>query len=208
MSQFFKLGHFYYLGGMEKQLLFEQLEKYITINDEIRSFLNDDCETIYVNKNNIISRQDQYNRKVFFIEKGLLRSFYYTKGKDITTNFYMEGKLMANIDTLFRNQPTRYNFETIEDSVITVCNFSKLEELCENSIECASLSRYILGNLMTQMATRIASLQYMTAKEKYYQLLEENPNIILRAPLGMIATYLGISQETLSRIRNTAHSKS
>jgi hypothetical protein len=55
---------------------------------------------------------------------------------------------------------------------------------------------------MSQMAKRINSLQYMTAKEKYAQLLEENPNIILRAPLGMIATYLGISQETLSRIRS------
>ena len=52
------------------------------------------------------------------------------------------------------------------------------------------------------MSRRISSLQYMTAKEKYIQLLEENPNIILRAPLGMIASYLGISQETLSRIRS------
>ena len=55
---------------------------------------------------------------------------------------------------------------------------------------------------MIEMSHRISSLQYMTAKEKYIQLLEENPNIILRAPLGMIATYLGISQETLSRIRS------
>ncbi|MBV2224466.1 MAG: Crp/Fnr family transcriptional regulator, partial [Cloacibacterium sp.] len=66
----------------------------------------------------------------------------------------------------------------------------------------ANFSRYILGNLMIEMSHRISSLQYMTAKEKYIQLLEENPNIILRAPLGMIATYLGISQETLSRIRS------
>ena len=55
---------------------------------------------------------------------------------------------------------------------------------------------------MIEMSHRISSLQYMTAKEKYIQLLEENPNIILRAPLRMIASYLGISQETLSRIRS------
>ena len=55
---------------------------------------------------------------------------------------------------------------------------------------------------MIEMSRRISSLQYMTAKEKYIQLLEENPDIILRAPLGMIASYLGISQETLSRIRS------
>ena len=131
-----------------------------------------------------------------------LPMFYYENGKDITTNFYSEGKITANIDTLFKNQPTRNNIETLEKSVITTCNFNKLEELCSVSLTAANFSRYILGNLMIEMSRRISSLQYMTAKEKYIQLLEENPNIILRAPLGMIATYLGISQETLSRIRS------
>lgn len=55
---------------------------------------------------------------------------------------------------------------------------------------------------MAQMADRIASLQYMTAKEKYDELMSESPDIILRAPLGMIAGYLGMTQETLSRIRS------
>ena len=183
--------------------LLDQLKKYIHVDADIEKFFREECEEVHYKKNELISRQDQYNRKVFFIEEGMARSFYYENGKDITTNFYTEVKLMANMDTLFQNKPTRYNFEAIEESIITACDFSKLEELCQVSIECANFGRYILGNLMTQMASRMASLQYMTAKEKYTQLLEENPDIILRAPLGMVASYLGISQETLSRIRNT-----
>ena len=109
---------------------------------------------------------------------------------------------MANFDTLFKNQPTRYNFEAIEDCLIAYCDYQKLEDLSNSSKEYANFSRFILGNVITQMASRIASLQYMTAREKYAQLMEENPEIILRAPLRMIATYLGISQETLSRIRS------
>ena len=77
-----------------------------------------------------------------------------------------------------------------------------MEELCETSLTIANFSRRVLGLLMTNMERRINSLQYMTAKEKYVQLLEDNSDILLRAPLGMIASYLGISQETLSRIRS------
>lgn len=77
-----------------------------------------------------------------------------------------------------------------------------MEELCETSLTIVNFSRRVLGLLMTNMERRINSLQYMTAKEKYIQLLEDNSDILLRAPLGMIASYLGISQETLSRIRS------
>ena len=106
---------------------------------------------------------------------------------------------MVNI---FKKEPTVYNIEALEKSEIVTCNYQKLENLYSVSLTAVNFSRYILGNLMIQMSKRISSLQFMTAKEKYAQLLEENPNIILRAPLGMIASYLGISQETLSRIRS------
>lgn len=183
--------------------LLRLLSQHLPVTPDLEKFFMEDCITKEYEKGSFISKQDQYHRKVYFLEKGLVRSFYYEDGKDITTNFYQEGRLFANIDTLFKNQPTRYNFETLEDSTITSCDYQKLEELCSTSAVYANFSRFILGTLMTEMASRIASLQYRTAKEKYTQLLAENPTIILRAPLGMIATYLGITQETLSRIRNS-----
>ena len=109
---------------------------------------------------------------------------------------------MANMDTLFKNNPTRYNFQALEESRVTYCDYAKLEALCAVSLESANFTRFVLGTIMTQMADRIASLQFLTAKEKYLKMMSENSDIILRAPLGMIATYLGISQETLSRIRS------
>ena len=182
--------------------ILEELKKHTNVDKEIEKFLLEECDRKIYQKGELLSKQSQYNNTVFFVEEGLLRMFYYENGKDITTNFYSEGKITANIDTLFKNQPTRNNIETLEKSIITTCNFNKLEELCSVSLTAANFSRYILGNLMIEMSRRISSLQFMTAKEKYIQLLEENPNIILRAPLGMIASYLGISQETLSRIRS------
>lgn len=181
--------------------LIEKVAQSFHLEREFYDYINMHLFSVKVKKGEQISRNGTYNRNVYFVEEGLMRTFYYEDGKDITTNFYTEGKLIANIDTLFGNQPTQYNIEALEDSQLVFCNYEKLEELCGKSLPVANFSRYILGNLMAQMYHRISSLQHMTAKEKYEQLLSENPNIVLRAPLGTIASYLGISQETLSRIR-------
>lgn len=182
--------------------ILQELEKYVKIDAEIEKFFYEECENHTFGKGKLLSEQNHYNRNIFFVDEGLLRMFYIENGKEITSNFYSEGKITANIDTIFKDQPSKNSIETIEKSVITICNYHKLEVLCSVSLTAANFSRYILGNLMIQMSNRIIYLQHMTAKEKYTQLLEENPNIILRAPLGMIASYLGISQETLSRIRS------
>ena len=182
--------------------ILEELKKHTNVDKEIEKFLLEECDRKIYQKGELLSKQSQYNNTLFFVEEGLLRMFYYENGKDITSNFYSEGKITANIDTIFKNELSKNNIETIEKSIITTCNYHKLEELCSVSLTAANFSRYILGNLMLQMSNRITYLQHMSAKEKYQHLLEENPNIILRVPLGMIASYLGISQETLSRIRS------
>ncbi len=102
--------------------LLEQLAKYFNMETEMNGFLKGHLYTIEVKKGDFISHSGSYNRNVYFVEKGLMRSFYYENGKDITTNFYTEGKLVANIDTLFKNRPTHYNIEALENSEIVFCN--------------------------------------------------------------------------------------
>lgn len=182
---------------------FEIISEFFPNDKEIHDFMMDHTKTLEVKRGELISRNGSYNRNIYFVEEGLLRAFYLENGKDITTNFYPEGKLVSNIDTLFKNLPTRSNIEAIENSQVVYCDYENLEKLCKESLPAANFSRYILGNLMVQMLNRITSLQYMTAKEKYEDLMQENKDLLLRAPLGMIATYLGISPETLSRIRSS-----
>lgn len=183
--------------------LIDMISGFFPHDAEVKDFFNHHCESMEVRKNEIISRNGNINRKVYFVEKGLMRSFYYENGKDITTNFCPEGKLIANIDTLFSNLPAKNNIEALEDSEVIFCNYMKLEEFCERSLSASNFSRFILGRLMMQMSERISTLQYMTAKERYEDFLKNQSDILLRAPLGNIASYLGISQETLSRIRST-----
>ncbi len=181
--------------------LLELISNYVEIDAQTEHFFKTQTITKDFEKNQILSYSGSFNRTVFFMDAGLARTYCFEKGKEITTNFYADEKIFANIDTIFRNMPAVNVIETLEPSTITMCDYSRLEKLCAVSLSAANFSRFILGSLMQQMSDRMTSLQFMTAKEKYLKLLQENPNIILRAPLGMIASYLGISQETLSRIR-------
>ena len=183
-------------------MILDYLSQHVTINETIKAFFEKECVREFYEEGSEISGCGQFNRKIYFVEEGLTRTFYYEKGKDITSNFYTEGKIMALIDTIYNGEPSRYGIQVIEKSVIVSCEYHKLEATLNVSKEYSEFSRFVLGKLMTQMLERIASLQYMTAKEKYSHLMEKNPSIILRAPLGMVASYLGITQETLSRIRS------
>ena len=183
-------------------MILDYLSQHVTINETIKTFFAQECTREFYEEGSEISGCGQLNRKIYFVEEGLTRTFYYEKGRDITSNFYTEGKIMAQIDSIYNDEPSRYGIQAIEKSVIVSCDYHKLEATLNVSKEYSEFSRFVLGKLMTQMLERIASLQYMTAREKYNHLMEKNPRIILRAPLGMVASYLGITQETLSRIRS------
>ena len=150
--------------------ILDELRKHIQTDEEIERFIVEECEQKTYLKGELLSRQNQFNNAVFFVEKGLLRTFYFENGKDITTNFYSEGKIAANINALFKNQPPLYNIEAIENTEVVKCDYQKLEKLFSSSLTAANFGRYILGNLMVEMSKRIASLQYMSAKAKYAQL--------------------------------------
>lgn len=184
-------------------MILNHLKKHIEVDDKILKFLREDCEKEVLEKREIFIEEGSKNRKVYFIEEGLVRTFYYDqKGKDITHGLYLDGAVLSSIDTIFKNVATRYSFETLEKSVLISCEYQKLEKLCLESVEYTKFMLFILGNLMNQMADRIAFLRDMSAKEKYQILMDEKPNILQRVPLSMVASYLGITQETLSRIRN------
>lgn len=194
---------FYILGKITRLKFREKLTSYVKIDDEIDQFLQEHLRQKTLKRGEILSTQHSVNRNLYYVESGLLRSFYYENGKDITSGFYTEESMLANKETLFLKQPTQNNIEAIEASVLVYFDYLQLEGLCENSLTIANLARKVLGVLLANIEKRVHSLQHMTAREKYGELINEQPEILMRAPLGMVATFLGISQETLSRIRSS-----
>jgi CRP/FNR family transcriptional regulator, anaerobic regulatory protein len=139
--------------------------------------------------------------KLFFVESGILRVYYVREGKEVTHAFRAEGEFTTAIDGFFDQKPTRYFIETLEPVTIRVISLSNLNFLFDQYKEVERLGRLIGFHFVKESAEHLYNLQFQTAKERYANLIEKHPSILMRVSLGTIASFLGITQETLSRIR-------
>ncbi|MFZ0488655.1 MAG: Crp/Fnr family transcriptional regulator [Salegentibacter sp.] len=153
-------------------------------------------------KNQPLVKQGQICRKLYFVEKGIGRNFYLNSdGKEITQLFFGEGRFMTSLESFFQESASLYYVELLEDSVIYSISKEELDLLFDKYHKMERLGRLLATEMLTKVVHKINAIQFQTAMERYEYMLTEYPDIIYRVPLGMIASYLGMSQETLSRIR-------
>ena len=179
----------------------EVLSEKIRIDDDIKNFMMEHLLSADIEKGELLRKANTRDSNIYFTEKGILRTFYLENGKDITLSFTKEKEFAASKETLFLNQPSRSSIEALESTTISYLNYQLLQAFADTSISISRLMIHVLGILAINTEKRVYALQFLTAKERYNQMLEEHPDILLRAPLRMVASYLGMTQETLSRIR-------
>ena len=132
----------------------------------------------------------------------MVRSFYQKGKTEITIWFAYEGQKAVSISSLFTGKPSRETVECVEDCDLLCISNKDLQELYSR-YECMNtIGRRMVEEYCNILDDRVYSLQVMSATERYKDLMEYEPEIIKRAPLSNIASFLGISQETLSRIRH------
>lgn len=141
------------------------------------------------------------SKKVYFIEEGLIRVFYTKDEKEITDDFYKENTFFLSLENIFFNTKDEYNYELLENCKIRMTEYSKLETLLETHPKFNTFVRKVMAYHIQWLNDRLYALQFQSAQEKYEELMKKHPDLILRAPLGYIASYLGITQQTLSVIR-------
>lgn len=140
-------------------------------------------------------------RHIFYIEKGLVRLYHTNNnGKEITAWFSSENSFLTAIDSYYNHAPTFFNCELLEDSIIYSIRYSDVEKMLNNT-ESARFAFHALYDIAKKMTEYIGSIKFKTAEERYNTLMQDYPLIFQRVNLGYIASYLGITQETLSRIR-------
>jgi len=140
-------------------------------------------------------------KEFHFIEKGLARVFYHKDGKEVTAWFASEGQIVSAIDSLFTGQPSFYNIQLTEDAVLWSLQFNKIEPVFEKYPVVERLGRLLITQNYLLLDERMKLFAFCSAEERYEKLLIQIPDITQRVKLGYIASYLGISQEHLSRIR-------
>lgn len=150
----------------------------------------------------ILLAEGSISKTMFFIEKGCLRTWINHGGKEITTQFFFEGDSVSSIESFRTNQPSLYSIESLEPCVLQTVSQTDFLEIIETSPE---LRKEMVEHLF-QRLFQSQQLFYTHLKsnpqQRYKELLEQYPHIVQRVPQHYIASYLGITSVSLSRIRN------
>ena len=170
--------------------------------DELNDILNH-FKTKAVSKNEILVHEGEVCKYLYFIEQGMCRSYYLNENqKDITQWFFSNGKFMSSADSFFQKKPSLYYLEVLEDSVLYFISKDNLEILFAKYPKMEKLGRLVITEMLSNVVHKLNAIQFQTARERYDYMLAKFPDIAYQVSLGHIASYLGMAQETLSRIRN------
>ena len=139
-----------------------------------------------------------------YVYRGMVRQFYYKNKRDLTEHFACEDAVFICIESFLRQQPTRLMVEVLENTVIYGIPHDPLLALCAEDYDMEVLYRRLLENSLILSQHKADFFRFETANERYARLLREQPEIVRRAPLSHIASYLLMTPETLSRVRTSA----
>lgn len=172
------------------------------MSSEVEHDLYSKITRIVKQKNDFFLKKGQINSSLFVIEKGLVRGFFLRNDKEINSWFGKEDELIGSILPFYAKKTSFENIQFLEDTVLYSITTENLAEIYMRYPEFNAVGRKIAEFLCEFLEERIISLQTENAEDRYRSLITKNPDIFRRINLGHIASYLGVTQETLSRIRS------
>ncbi len=184
------------------EAFFAVLSGFIHLSSESKEAFAAAIKKLELPKGHVLVKENTVCNYLYFVESGLTRTYYFKDGKDITEWISPENTFACSIVSFINRKPDRRIIELLEPSVLYAISYDKLEELYSRFHEIERLGRLLVSSGMVQMQQKFDDQHFETAAQRYQTLMKTNPSLLLRVPLGMIASYLGITQETLSRIRS------
>lgn len=154
-----------------------------------------------VPKNTLIHQAGSICHRTYWIKQGLLRLYYLKEGKEITDFFSAENQWITSAYSFVQDRPDQFYLQAVETSQLYSLTGQDLQWLFEQFPEMERFGRIVITQQFIQQSERLNSLQFASAAERYEHFCQAHQAILSRLPLGMVASYLGITQETLSRIR-------
>lgn len=181
--------------------LLQHLKQYHHLSEEAQQALQEAFTKVILPRNECLITEGRICRHLYFLEQGCLRGFYNLEGKEITHWFGFENDFVTSFHSFITQEPAVESIQLLEGCVLWAISKDTLTRLLDQYREIERLVRIAYEKYYIRLEERFVNAQFRTATERYENLLQQTPHIIDRVSLGYIASYLGISQETLSRIR-------
>lgn len=157
---------------------------------------------IEVAKGDCLLKEQQTATGYYLVEKGLMRFYVHDfNGNEITTQFICENEIVNEVSSLFQRIPSAQNIQAVTDAVLWEIDFANFQQLYHTLESAREWGREWMAAQLFQSQLRSIEMITLSASSRYLQLLKERPQIVQQAPLKQIASYLGIADTSLSRIR-------
>jgi CRP-like cAMP-binding protein len=154
-----------------------------------------------VSKGEELMKEGEICSYMYYVERGMVRQFYYKNHRDVTEHFSYEGRIVICIESFLKQTPSRLIVEALENSWLFGIPYVSLMELVDQDKEIERLYRRILEHALISSQEHADSQRFENATERYVRLLKTKPEIVLRAPMVHVASFLQMTPETLSRVR-------
>lgn len=181
--------------------LFRYFDQYNTLTEGAKSAIQAICTAHTLQKGRDLQPIGHTCRTIYYINQGLARIYYFKDDIDVTDCFAFENQIIARVESLFSGKPSRKGIQMLEVSEVVAINATQLFQLYDTFPDIERLFRKIFEAGYVETVNRIESLQFHSAEERYRDLLQTSPDILKRVPLKLVASYLGITPVSLSRIR-------
>ena len=189
------------VGTNTRDIARELARRYSTMTHDELDVLESILVPIKYAKGEIALSEGEICKNLLYIDKGLMRQFYFKHGKEVTEHLAQDHTIVMCIESLFKEEPTKLQIEAIEPTVVYALPKADLERVAMHNVNIQILYRKILEESLIMSQVDADLVRFETAQDRYKKLCKLMPQVVLRAPLVYIASYLQMTPETLSRVR-------
>ena len=183
-----------------KELLF-YLESIHPMSDGLKQYLEVNLKVKELPKKGYLLKAGHISRNICFIAEGLLRCFYIKDQHEVSSWFMKEGDVIVSVESFFTQKESYESIQALEDTLLYYISYDELQFVYRQFPEFNFIARILLERYYTLSEQRLYSLRMQRSQERYDYLMEHNPDLILRVPAKYLASYLGITEVTMSKIK-------
>ncbi len=188
-----------------KDIAREIARSYIVLSTDGLNKLADILVPMKFSRGELVLKENDVCNYMYYVEKGLIRQFCRKDGKEVTEHLSYEDGMVISIESYFQREPTRLMIQALEPSLLYGIPYDAIRRLTEQSYEFCRLMFAILERSLILSQKKADIIRFETARERYLRTLRDFPDIIRRAPLQYVASYLQMTPETLSRVRKATN---